>query len=135
MTNIKQEGSKETAEAAVAKATMEREAATNELEKATKQAMEATGRAFLKEKETSTTTGIPDIVKELTNKLFVTGSNKEEPSQNTLQPPFPHKSPEPGSFPILHPRIHKLSFPTFDDNDDPLKALVWFWIIDETYLD
>jgi hypothetical protein len=68
LTNIEQGGSKEIAD--VAKAKMEHEATTKELEAATKQDMEAARCAFLK-------AGIPDIVDELTNKLFVIDSDKD----------------------------------------------------------
>jgi hypothetical protein len=54
--------------------------------------MEATGCAFLKEKETPATSGIPHIVDELMNKLFVVDDNKEAPHQP------PHH---------LHTRIHQ----------------------------
>lgn len=115
LTNIEQGGSKEIADATATKAKMEREAAAKELEVATKQAMEASGRAFLKEKESSTTSGILDIVDELTNKLFVVDGNKEAP--------YPHPSTAHGSFPVLQPRIHKMSLPTFDGKEDPLSWL------------
>jgi septation ring formation regulator EzrA len=68
LTNIEQGGSKEIAN--VAKAKMEHEVAAKELEATTKQDMKAARRAFLK-------AGIPDFVDKLTNKLFVTDSDKD----------------------------------------------------------
>lgn len=35
-------------------------------------------------------------------------------------PPLPHEGPQPGSFPVLTPHIHKLVFLTFDGKEDPL---------------
>jgi hypothetical protein len=80
--------------------------------------MEATGCAFLKEKETPATSGIPHIVDELMNKLFVVDDNKEAPHQPPLPPPYPHPSTAPGSFLVLQPRINNLSFPMFDGKED-----------------
>jgi hypothetical protein len=101
---------------------MEHDIAAREVEKTTKQAIEATGRALLKEKrEAAPTSGILDIVDKIMNNLFIIEDNKDQsPPKTHLLPPYPHKGPKLGSFPILQPRIHKLSFPTFNGNEDPL---------------
>jgi hypothetical protein len=57
------------------------------------------------------------------NKIFVTDNDKEEVPHRTLPPPYPHPLISPGSFLVLQPRIHKLTFPTFDSKEDPLPWL------------
>jgi hypothetical protein len=68
--------------------------------------MEAAGRTFLKEqKEKASSQTFPEIVEILEHKLF--DVFKEAPEANG---PPQH----------LHPRPHKLSFPTYDGKEDPL---------------
>jgi hypothetical protein len=72
---------------------MEHDIAAREVEKTTKQAIEATGRALLKEKREATpTSGILDIVDEIMNNLFIIEDNKDQsPPKTHLLPPYPHK--------------------------------------------
>jgi hypothetical protein len=74
--------------------------------------MEAASIAFPKEhKETTSSLTIPEPVDEVTNK---------EAPKTTLPPPYSYPRTPPGSFPVLQPCIHKLSFPTFDGKKDLL---------------
>lgn len=106
------------------KAKMEREPATKVHDVETKRAMEAAGRAFLKEKnKMSPSSGIPELVEEVMNKLFVTEVDREVPPKAPVPPPHPNPLTALRSFSVLQPRIHKLSFPTFDSKEDPLPWL------------
>ena len=80
--------------------------------------METAGRAFLKEqKEKASSHSILEIVDALESKLF--DVFKEAPETNS--PPLHlYQGAQPGSFPMLTPCIHKLSFPTYDGKEDPL---------------
>jgi hypothetical protein len=62
---------------------------------------------------------IPEIVDDLEDKLF-NDLHKPEPPKTNLPPPYPYPGTQPGSFPVLTPRIHKLNFPTYDGKEDPL---------------
>jgi uncharacterized coiled-coil protein SlyX len=88
--NVEQGGHTDEA-AAAAQAKREREAAANTLEADTRHAMEAAGRAFLKEKEIALSSTIPKLVDEVTNKLFDVNTNKEEAPKTTLPPPYPYQ--------------------------------------------
>ena len=60
---------------------------------------------------------IPEIVDALESKLFEVF--KEAPKTNN-PPPHLYQGAQLGSSPMLTPRIHKLSFPTYDGKEDPL---------------
>jgi hypothetical protein len=94
----------------------DREIASKKMETAVKLAMEMAGRAYLKEqKEKAGSQLIPEIAAALEVKLF--DEPKEEPAGD-VQPP---QGAAPNSF--LVPRLHKLSFPTYDGKEDPLPWL------------
>jgi hypothetical protein len=103
--------------AAAAQLQRDREITSNKLEAAAKLPMETASRAFLKEqKEKASSQSIPEIVGALESKLF--NVFKEAPEMNS-PPPHLYQGAL-GSFPMLTPYIHKLSFPTYDAKEDPL---------------
>lgn len=107
--NIEQGGQTDEA-AAAAQAQRECKAAANTLEANAKRGMEAAGRSSLKEqKETATSSVIPEIADEVASKLF-DATNKEEVPKTTLPPPYPYPGTPSGSFTVLTPRIHKLVY-------------------------
>ena len=117
---IEQRGGPEEATATTARAEHERKAIANKLVVNTKKGMEDAGRAFLKQqKEASLSSTIPEIIDDLEGKLF-NDLNKMEPPKTNLPPPFPYQGTLPDSFPVLMPRLHKLNFPTYDGEEDPL---------------
>jgi hypothetical protein len=85
--------------------------------------MEVISRAFLKEqKETMTSSAIPEHGDEVSSKLF-DAANKVEAPKMMLPPPYPYPGTPPGSFSVLTTKIHKLSFPTFNGKEHPLSWL------------
>lgn len=116
LSNVEQGGPKEEANAAIAKAKIEREFTTKKVKAETKHAMKAAGCAFLKEKnKMSTSSGIPKLMEEAMNKLFIIDFNKEALPKALMPPPYPQLLIVANSF-----SIHILSFPRFDDKEDPM---------------
>jgi hypothetical protein len=86
--------------------------------------MEQAIYTILKEKkQKSMSSTMLELVKEVTNKLFVTNQEREAPSRAPLSLLHPHPSTTPCFFLILQPCYHRLSFPMYDNKKDPLARL------------
>ena len=95
-----------TATTTATKARRDQEIAAKELEEGTKRAMETAGRAFLLEQmERSKLSRIPEIMEQVTNKLFI-ANMEEAPAPPKV--PMPQPSTTPGSSspqPIVDPKL------------------------------